>query len=120
MNIQRVETIFRRLSGLSPEEIIGLRFLCEAAVDYVNSRLKNKEEGACGDRPEFAAAAFAYYRYVLWKLTDGELNEIRVGEISSKRNSASELEAAERLCREAFFDIRDLIEPEDFIFTSVG
>lgn len=120
MNIQRVEKIFRRLSGLSPEETIGLRFLCEAAVEYIDCRLNNKEDGAGGDRLEFAAAAFAYYRYVLWKLTDGEMNEIRVGEISSKRNSAAELEAAERLCREAFYDIRDLLEPEDFIFTSVG
>ena len=120
MNIQRVEKIFRRLSDISPEEAIGLRFLCEAAIDYVSCRLKNSEDGACGDRPEFAAAAFAYYRYVLWKLTDGEMNEIRVGEISSKRSGTVELEAAERLCREAFYDIRDLLEPEDFIFTSVG
>ena len=120
MNIQIIEKIFRRLSDISPEETIGLRFLCEAAVDYISCRLRNKEECVCGDRLEFAAAALAYYRYVLWEMTDGGMNEIKVGEISARRGGTAAVDAAEKLCREAFDNIRDLLEPEGFVFTSVG
>ncbi len=120
MDIERIILLFRRLSGLSEKDVISFRFMCEAAFSYVDSRLKSDiNVSLCGGRLETAAAALAYYRYVLWCITDGELNQIKVGELSSKRNGSAEIDAAEKLCRQAFSDIADLLEHDGFVFSVI-
>ncbi len=119
MNIERVFLIFSRLADLEPEQAVALRFMCEAAVDQVCSYRKNSKEACGSGRAEFAAAALAYYRYVLWSLTDGEGSEIRIGDISMKQKSADCLAAAERLCREAFEDAGLLSARDVFVFEGI-
>ena len=111
--------IFCRLSGLDYEEAADFRFMCDTALSYIMSRIKHGSDTRCyGGRINFAAAALAYYRYVLWSLTDGAANEVKVGEISVKHGGSSELEAADRLCREALADLGEILESENFVFNS--
>lgn len=119
MNMEEIIRIFCRLSGLDYEEATDFRFMCDTALAYIMSRIKKgTDTKCCGSRINFAAAALAYYRYVLWSLTDGVVNEINVGEIRVKHGGVSELEAADRLCREAFNDLKDILEDENFVFNS--
>ena len=93
--------------------------MCDTALNYIMSRIKKDAViGCCDSRINFAAAAIAYYRYVLWSLTDGVANEVKVGEISIKHGGSSELDAADRLCREALSDLEDILESENFVFNS--
>ena len=117
MDTDRVIAVFAVLSGLSEDEVREQRYLCEMSMDEITERLP--EGKSCGGREEYAAAALAYYRYVLWCITDGELNQIKVGELSSKRNGSAEIDAAEKLCRQAFSDIADLLEHDGFVFSVI-
>ncbi len=120
MNIENIIEIFCRLSGISAENVSGFRFLCENALMYVQSRLKpDADVTGGGSRINYAAAALAYYRYILLNVTGGDIGEIKVGDISTKSSSAKELEAADKFCRDAFEDIAEFLENNEFIFTSV-
>ncbi len=117
--MEEIIRIFCRLSGLDHEEAADFRFMCDTALSYIMSRIKRGTDMRCyGGRINFAAAALAYYRYVLWSLTDGAANEVKVGEISVKHGGSSELEAADRLCREALADLGEILESENFVFNS--
>ncbi len=119
MNIEEIIRIFCRLSGLDCEEAVDFRFMCDTALSYILSRIKAGTDIKCyGGRINFAAAALAYYRYVLWSLTDGVVNEVKVGDISVKHEKISELNAADKLCREAFSDLKDILTNDDFVFNS--
>lgn len=121
MNIETILQLFCRLSGLDTAAVSENRFLCETALDLIQSRLDPEADlSGCGSRLNYAAAALAYYRYVLKNLTDGDLSEIKVGEISAKSSASREAEAAEKLCKDAFDGIRSLLQQEGFVFTSVS
>lgn len=120
MDIEKIVQIFCRLSGIDSEDAVGFRFMCETALSYVMSHIKHDADTrGCGGRINFAAAALAYYRYVLWSLTDGQLNEVKVGDISVKRTGNRELDAADKLCREAFSNISDILENDEFVFKGI-
>ncbi len=119
MNMEEILRIFCRLSGLDYEDAADFRFMCDTALSYIRARIKHGSDiEFYGGRINFAAAALAYYRYVLWSLTDGVANEINVGEIRVKHGGSSELEAADKLCRETFADLGDILESENFVFNS--
>ncbi len=120
MNIEKIIEIFGRLAGLEADEATDFRFMCESSVGYITSRLKPGVDirHRCS-RLEFAAAALAYYRFILWRLTDGGSNEIKVGEISVKENGTKQLEGSEQLCKEAFSAISDILETTDFVFRGI-
>lgn len=117
MNIENVIEIFRRLSGIDAKSTVQLRFFCENAFEYINSHIRNGANiDGYGSRLEFAAAAAAYYRYILWSLTDGGSDNIKVGEISISGSGTKQLEAAEKLCNSALNDIGSIFENENFFF----
>ncbi len=120
MNIETIIEIFGRLAGLEAEEATDFRFMCESSVGYITSRLKSGVDIShrCS-RLEFAAAALAFYRFILWRLTDGGSNEVKVGDISVKESAANQIDAAEQLCKEAFSAINDILEPTDFVFRGI-
>ena len=120
MNIDKVFDIFCRLAELDKNNSVRLRFLCEGSVRYVLYRMKNKANAVCGSgRAEFAAAALAYYRYVLLSLTDGNGGSVKIGDISLKQSGFERADAAEKLCRDAFAEITDLIGDNEFVFKGV-
>lgn len=117
MNIETILTIFGGLAGLSEDEVIRFRFLCEMASDHLRERSRGGDEIG-GSKWEFAAAALAYYRYVLWSMTDSGAGDIRVGEVSV-RQQRERLIYAERLCREALAGLADELEDEGFVFERI-
>ncbi len=120
MNIEKVIDIFCRLSTLTAEDIIKFRFICETAMDNVNSYIKdNIDTDAYDGRLCFAAAALAYYRYVLWSLSDGKGDELKLGDFSVKPSSEKRLDSAARLCREAFNSIKDIVNDNGFVFERI-
>lgn len=120
MELEVVFLTFVKLSGLNVADASEYRFLCEAAVRYLKSRLKDDtDSGKYADSLNYAAAASAYYRYVLRKLSDEPSSELRVGEILSKRNTLDEIKAAELLCRQAFNDIGMLLKDDGFVFEAI-
>ena len=117
MDIETVTSIFCRLSGLNSTQAEEFSFFCESSLAYVMTRLKSGiDETIWGGRIAFAAAAMAYYRFILWSLTDGGGNEIKVGELSVRKSVKSEAETAETLCRDAFGTISSVLADEGFVF----
>lgn len=120
MNIEIIFDIFCRLAELEKDNSVRLRFLCEGSMRYVLHRITDKSKLECDSgRAEYAAAALAYYRFVLLSLTDGNGSEIKVGDISVKQSGFEKISAAEKLCRDAFAEITDLIGDNDFVFKGV-
>ena len=119
MDMQRILSVFGRLSGLLPEEIVEYRFFCESAAAYMAERTRS---GACAwkyrRRLEEAAAALAYYRFVLWRATDSAGKALKIGEIQVF-DGDRRLEYAERLCREAFADLKGVLRDDGFVFEGV-
>ncbi len=117
LSIVNVNTIFRRLSGLDSTQAEELSFFCESSLATVSSRLiPGTDMSVWGGRIEFAAAAMAYYRFILWSLTDGGGCEIKAGDISIKKAVAAQAQSAETLCRNAFTDLKDIIADDGFVF----
>ena len=120
MDRDEVLRIFCRFAELSELESTEFTFMCETAADNVEQRIRpGADISGYGGRLALAAAALAYYRYVLWSITGTAANEIRVGELSRKSDAARQLEAAEGLCRSAFDDIWDITQDNDFMFEGI-
>lgn len=117
MDIERVLDIFGRLSGL-PEDLVREQdYLCEISADNIGARLRCPAE-QCGGKAELAAAALAYYRFVLWSVTDGGAERIKVGDISVQSGSGR-LIYAERLYNEALAELKDCIADDGFVFERI-
>lgn len=120
MNIEDVVDVFTRLSGLAAEDIIKFRFMCLTSYEYVKSHTKSGTDmSVYGGRLAFAAAALAYYRYILWCLTDGDGSEIKVGDISVKPVSEKQLDSADKLCRNAFSALSGVFDDGSFVFERI-
>lgn len=116
MDIENVLRIFGSLSGLDEPAVTQYRYLCDMAFDNIASRLRDAESQQDGGRADFAAAALAYYRYVLLCVTDP--GGITVGEVTV-RDQGQRLEYADRLMKEALADIRELADDREFVFERI-
>ena len=115
MDIENIISVFSRLSGSDEETSVNFRFMCENAKDYIISHLKpDSDVNSCCGKLEFAAAALAYYRYILWSITESG-GDITVGDISVK-SSSSILANAQKICEQAFSDISDVFDNGYFVF----
>lgn len=118
MNIENIISVFSRLSGSDEETSVNFRFMCENAQDHIISHIKpNSDTSSCGSKLEFAAAALAYYRYILWSVAESG-GDITVGDVSVKSSSAV-LANAQRICEQAFADISDVFDNGYFVFGAV-
>ncbi len=114
MNRENVITLFEKLSGLSEDEGREYLFLCDEAMEHLVSIAATTESSS--GQQEMAAAARAYYRYVLLSMTDGS-GAVKVGEVSVHPNK-DRLFYAERLYREALAQLKGYIG-EDFVFKGI-
>ncbi len=118
MNRDNILNIFARLTQLDPDEVMPYSFLCDSARRYVASHIKEGADvsGYSGGM-EFAAAALAFYRFLLWGLC-GDSN-IRIGEVQLEFSEREILKSAQQLCREAFDDLHDILITDDFVFERI-
>lgn len=120
MNIEKVIDIFTRLSSLEPSDVIKFRFMCETATEYLNSHIKQDIDTSGYDgRLCFAAAALAYYRFILWSVTDSNGEEIKIGEVSVKPITDKQITAVEKLCADAFDSIGEILTDDGFVFERI-
>ena len=119
MDIESIFDIFCRLTGMEKAEAAEMRFLCENAAEYLRSRLTAKPDPGSGHKLNYAAAAAACYRYSLLCMTDGMGSDIKIGQLSVRAEGFKKVEAAEKLCHDAFRALGDLISDNDFAFKGV-
>ena len=98
MDSEVIFLTFTKLTGLSVMDASEYSFMCDAAAGYIGSRLKpDADIGKYEDALNFAAAASAYYRYVLWKLSDAPDSELFFQKGISLRRQARQSSFADRL-----------------------
>ncbi len=87
-------------------------------MKYVSSHIR-PDADVCGSNSklEFAAAALAYYRFVLWFSSENR-QDITIGEISV-RSSSQKIDYALKICEQAFGDIADIFDNGYFIFEGI-
>lgn len=115
LDLNRITEGFRRLSGLSEDEVNECRELCKGAAEHI-LRLVPCVSGSNGGKAEFAAAALAHYRYLLKVMSDGT-EQVSIGEVSVRYRS-DRLQYAEKLYRDALSDIDGRVDDE-FVFEGV-
>ncbi len=118
MNIENIMRLFGSFAGIDEDSVTEYRFLCEMAEENISSRLRETAKENDNSRTEYAAAALAYYRYVLLSFTDEGGGNITIGEISLK-SPEKKLEYAEKILKEALADISDIAEDKDFVFERI-
>jgi len=113
-DLTTVMELFGQLSGLSEDRVRTYRSLCEASAKHIR-QLSDGIDDSGGGKTAFAAAALAYYRYVLLSMTDGSAGSVKVGEISVQ-GGENRLRYAERLYREALAQLGSGLADEEFVF----
>ena len=120
MRIEGVMKIFGSMAGTDEQETLDYRNLCEAAMNRLTGEQQTQSDVQEEQSSvEFAAAAVAYYHYMLLCLSAEGGNQIKVGDVSV-RYSADRLEYAQRLMNEALSQAG--IQPPEggFVFERMG
>ena len=100
MRIEGVMKIFGGMAGTDEQETLQYRGICEAAMNSLGEEQQTQEDNKDQTSLEFAAAAVAYYHYVLLCLSAEGGNQVKIGDVSV-RYSADRLGYAQRLMNEA-------------------
>ncbi len=118
IEFEKVLGAFSLLAELDEEAARAASTVVELAIAELSSLLI---DGACNssnhDRLCHAAAALAYYKYVLLEST--RLNGIAVGDVRFNSPSAAALSMAKALRDDAFGAVYDLIDSRTFAFRLV-
>jgi hypothetical protein len=120
--ISEVSKEFENLSGLSKSEILNWMHLITKSTKDIESMIDSTVDinKVCG-RLYYAAAALAYYRYIVQSITQQEsVDYISAGDIKiSHRVNANILDIARELKDDAISSLDDLKRQNTFIFKSV-
>lgn len=120
MSLKNVTDRFLMLSGLSEADLQRWQPLCHDSLEYVESRLKDKnvlKENVC--RISSAAAALAYYSYCLTQSASSQPKRFKAGDIEIEQDYSSYVEAAKSLWLGEKEKISDLIREEGFCFRRI-
>ncbi|MEE0762282.1 MAG: hypothetical protein UIM27_04825 [Acutalibacteraceae bacterium] len=117
MSLKNVTDRFLMLSGLGESDLKRWTPLCRDSLEYIESRLKNKDnsnENVC--RISSAAAALAYYSYCLTTGTSGDPKRFKAGDIEIEQDYSQLTESAKSLWLCEKEKISDLLKEEGFYF----
>ncbi len=114
MNLESVLRLFEKLSGLSEEEGRAYSFLCELAVQKISAMVGSHK--ADGGQQVLAAAALAYYRYVLLSVSDNS-GAVKIGEVSLGKDN-ERVCYAERVYKEALAEL-GVGALDEFVFEGI-
>lgn len=120
MNLQEILERFAIIAGLSLEETAPWTLLCEDACGEIRRNLKtgiNEPDNA--RRLNVAAAALAFYRYVLYRVSSGGMESFTAGELRIKTDAKSAVKMAYGVWKDAKKSISDLISDNDFMFERI-
>lgn len=120
MSLKNVTDRFLMLSGLGENDLQRWQPLCHDSLEYIESRLADKnvsKENVC--RISSAAAALAYYSYCLTQSTIAEPKRFKSGDIEIEQDYAQYIEAAKALWLSEKEKISDLLKEEGFCFRRI-
>ncbi len=113
-----VAETFGSLAGLDENERLPFLPMCILCAGQVKRGLKSEDLLLKhAQELSYAAAANAFYRYVLLRAALDE-DSFRAGDVSVNKNPGAE-KAAAALRDEASAAVSSLLEPEDFVFRQV-
>ncbi len=120
MNLQEILERFAIIASLSMDDVSLWIPICEDASEEIKRHLK---EGISEDenarRLNVAAAALAFYRYILYKTAGGGTESFSAGELRIKTNAQVSVKTAYNVWRDAKNSIADLLTDDDFIFERI-
>lgn len=120
MNLQEILERFAIIASLSMDDISPWIPLCEDACEEIKRHLKegiSEEENA--RRLNVAAAALAFYRYVLYRTSGGGMESFSAGELRIKTNAETSVKMAYNVWKDARNAVADLLTDDDFMFERI-
>ncbi len=119
MNIQRILERFAQLANMDSDEAVTFRFLCIAAADSVSQSILPDalEREEYRERLEYAAAVWAYYKYVLWE--SSMENDVSIGEVTVRNSAKDKVEFARKLLAEALENLAEVSCGGGFVFEGI-
>ncbi|MEG0978428.1 MAG: hypothetical protein RR911_05760 [Oscillospiraceae bacterium] len=116
-------SVYNRLCEITTLDTEGAAIclpLCAEAAAEISQKLKDASDET-NPAVIFAAAATAYYRYMLLCcLEDDGVTEFKAGDVSVTKSLQCVMEAAQRIKQEALIAVAMLFSDETFVFRQVG
>ncbi len=120
MNLQETLERFAIIAGLSMDDISPWIPICEDAYDEIKRHLRDEtDEDANSRRLNVAAAALAFYRYILYKVSGGGMESFSAGELRIKTNGETSVKMAYNVWKDAKNAVADLLTDDDFMFERI-
>lgn len=120
MSLKNVTDRFLMLSGLEEKDLHRWTPLCHDSLEYIESRLTDRnvsKENVC--RISSAAAALAYYSYCLTQSVSSEFKRFKAGDIEIEQDYTQYTEAAKALWQSEKEKISDLLKTDGFCFRRI-
>ncbi len=120
MNLQETLERFSIIANLSMDEVSPWIPLCEDACEEIKNHLKKEVSAEENSRRlNVAAAALAFYRYVLYKASGGGMESFAAGELRIKTNAPASVKMAYNVWKDAKNAIADLLKDDEFVFERI-
>ena len=120
MTTQEVLERFAIIANLTSEEITPWTALCEDAENEIRSHLReDTDEEEHSRRLSSAAAALAFYRYMMYRTSVGNVESFSAGELKIKTDAKTAVQLAHNIWRDARNAVCDLLNDEDFVFERI-
>ncbi len=120
MDLYEIIKRFSIISGLSSDEIAPWTSLCEDACMEIRKNLReNVVEEDHSRRLNAAAAALAFYRYILYRCSGGGMEAFTAGEIRIKTDSKVTAKMAYNIWMDAKRSVSDLLQDNEFMFERI-
>ena len=119
MNKWTVLNSLRQLMPLNDKEADVALPLCSTCLEEIRENLK-EEANPQDSRIAAAAAGLAYYKLMVYLLTDeGTVTSFRAGDITVKQDSKTVIKIAENVRNEALMRAAPILKDRDFLFKQV-
>ena len=120
MDLQEILEKFALISGLTLEEVSPFIPILEEAKQEIESKvLEEVDKNAESRRLNAAAAAFGFYKYVLYKVSGSGMESFTAGDISIRQNNSHIINMAKCIWDEARREASDILKDDDFLFEEI-
>ena len=121
MDLYEIIKRFSIIFGLSSDEIAPWTSICEDACIEIRKNLReNVVEEDHSRRLNAAAAALAFYRYILYSTSNsGGAESFAAGELRIKTDTSRMINNAKKVWQDAKRSIADILKDENFMFERI-
>jgi len=120
LNLNEIIKRFSIIADLSWDEASPWTSVCEDACLEIRSNLRDDVKEEDNERRlNAAAAALAFYRYVLYRCSGGGMESFTAGEIRIKTDAKTHAKMAYNVWLDAKRSISDLLKDTEFMFERI-